>query len=527
MKRVVSLLGVTAAFISTATVGVSLPAAGVAGTWTRITSPQGPLHSLFPSGSSSQTLQVAGTVSADVTGLDVYCFRNSGRSVNVTPLNTVSPITPTANHAFQATLAVAFLPACVLRAVPTSYTGLDGSGNNNGYVGAFAGPSLYTATRLRNTPQQGYLDVSQPQGYHLLWSADAQGVFFADPVDARTKTTAPIFVAGYTARLQSGQFVASGPSTRSGLRIDGHNVYLAGSLIGIADPSAIPTVGFTVTRSATGNATVAETEPLRRCPGDAYPPTNSNCATPLSVPVVMKRSMVTSANGAVLTIRDRFVSLNGAAHTVGIEYANSLGQLQFGDSGIRLPGQSSFHAAPTNVFRAGFARRPMTVLTTDDRFTADGGLDRKVAGLTWSGAPTIYFPGFRSFGLRYTRTIPAGGSARFTFVQEVGWDLATVQALAGPAQRALTSHLVISRPRSGHVTSDNTPTVKGRITNATNGYPKKLTVTIGTKSKTVNVSATGRFRATFTLANGKHTVRAQAHDPAGTLLVDSARFRVT
>ncbi|MDQ1695271.1 MAG: hypothetical protein QOJ03_624, partial [Frankiaceae bacterium] len=381
-------------------------------------------------------------------------------------------------------------------------------------------------TRM-TTPQTGRLDVSQQRGYHLLTSADFQGVFFADPVDAMTKTTAPIFVAGYTTRLQSGQFVASGPPSKSGLRIDGHNIYLPASLTGIADPSALPTIGFTVTRNPNGNVTIAETEPLRRCPGDAYPPTNSNCASPLSVPVVMKRSMVTSANGAVLTIRDRFLSLNGAAHTVGIEYANSLGQLQFGDSGIRLPGQSSFHAAPTDVFRTGFARRPMTVLTTDDMFTADGGLDRKVAGLTWSGSPNIYFPGFRAFGLRYTRTIPAGGTASFTFVQEVGWDLATVRALAGPAQQALTPHLVISRPRSGHVTSDNTPTVKGRITNATNGYPRKVTVTVGPKSKTVKVSTTGRFKVTFTLANGKHTVSAKAHDPAGTTLLDSARFTVT
>ncbi|MDQ1698111.1 MAG: hypothetical protein QOJ03_3464, partial [Frankiaceae bacterium] len=157
MRRVLRLLGVIVTVIGTATVGASLPAVGAAGTWTRITSPQGPLRSLFPLGSNSQTMNVAGTVSSDVTGLDVYCFWNSGRSVNVAPLNAVSPITPTANHAFQATLAgVAFLPACVLRAVPTSYTGLDGSGNNTGYVGAFAGPSLYVGTRM-TTAQTGRL----------------------------------------------------------------------------------------------------------------------------------------------------------------------------------------------------------------------------------------------------------------------------------------------------------------------------------------------------------------------------------
>src|SRR3954452_4287804 len=110
MKRFLCLLGATVVALGVAAVN---PAAGAAGTWTRITSPQGPGHRLYPIGDNTYLRNISGVASADITALDVYCFWDSGRSY-FGPINTVSPLTPAADHTFHATINVGSISACVL-----------------------------------------------------------------------------------------------------------------------------------------------------------------------------------------------------------------------------------------------------------------------------------------------------------------------------------------------------------------------------------------------------------------------------
>src|SRR3954451_10245397 len=147
MKRLVRMFAVGAIVVGT---GVStLPASGAVGTWTKITSPKGPGVSLRPflniTDGASPTTSLSGTTSADlVAGTDtiaIYCFSFSDHSV-AGPLN-AAPLDISASHTFSGPVALAnSIAPCVLRAVPSTYTGIT-SGNNTDYAGAFAGPKLY------------------------------------------------------------------------------------------------------------------------------------------------------------------------------------------------------------------------------------------------------------------------------------------------------------------------------------------------------------------------------------------------
>ena len=75
--------------------------------------------------------------------------------------------------------------------------------------------------------------------------------------------------------------------------------------------------------------------------------------------------------------------------------------------------------------------------------------------------------------------------------------------------------------------STATTTVKGKITNAVNGLPAKVTVASGSHSKTVPVHLDGTFSAGLSLGAGKHAITAKATDPAGAKLSGSVTIHHT
>jgi len=533
MKRLVRILTIAAVVAAGA---AAIPSSAATGTFTKITTPKGPGQPLYRylnyNTSSSHTLNIAGQASIDVANVNVYCFTTGDtKTTTSTPLN-AAPL-PVSGGAFNGTLTLSETDfPCVLRALPDSYTGLDGAGGNNDYVGAFSGPTYFeggfaTTSNTSSRLVAGVSLAAQKRALAAAGTVDAFGVYLQVSNDDLVHMSGPLSNIG-DLRLLGGNLTTSGTPTKSAIVIDNLNAYAPATLDGfVADHSQVPAITFSKSRNlTTGVMTISEVDPLRSCAGNAYPQGTGTC-TPVATGVSFKRTLVTSAEGAVMTVHDSFVSTNGHAHSLKIEYSNIIAAPNQGQPGIRRPGQSSFQKLTAGQTITSFPVGPHTILTTTDLYAADNSIDRVDGGITYSGRPASLFEADASnFGLRYARTIPAGRSANFAFAQEVGFAVSSVNSLAAAAQKALTPHLALTAPAL--TTSDNTPTIRGKITNATNGLPAKVTITIGTTSKTANVSSTGAFAITWThLANGKHTAKAKATDPSGFKLAASRTFKVT
>ncbi|HET6816282.1 MAG TPA: hypothetical protein VFH66_03540 [Mycobacteriales bacterium] len=420
-----------------------------------------------------------------------------------------------------------------MRALPDTYTGLSGS-TNSGYVGAFTGPTFFFGVHTigfsSGSNKDSYQTVSaHPAALDELSSPDSAGVILGLPNDNFAKISSGAAAGEANLALFSGN-LSTGSSTHSEILIDGHNAYLPKTLAGIAvDVTSVPAATISMSRSAsTGEWTIRESYPLRSCAGDpaGYPQGSATC-TPVATGVTLQRSVVTSRGGAVTTVRDRFVSIDHAAHTAKIEYFNLIAGGTSGNPGIRFPGQTSFHVLTPGTTVTSLPVGPHTVFMSSDIYGTDGEPNHADTGLTYSGKPKLFEASTQAFGLQYSRAIPKNGFAGFAFGLENGFSMQTITPWAAAMQTALTPHLALTAPALK--TSDNTPTIKGKVTNATNGFPAKVTITIGTKSRTVAVNqSTGVFAVTWTtLANGKHTAKAKATDPSGLVLRASRTFTCT
>jgi hypothetical protein len=534
MKRLVRILAITAIVGAGA---AAVPASALPGTWTQITSPKGPgqvIRNFQDETGTTPTITVSGTTSTDLVPgtntINIYCFW-AGDFKTLGPLN-AAPLAITPSHTFSGSIpSDSELPACVLRAVPDTYTGIDsGTGDNSDYAGAFAGPTFFLGIFAETTPsvygeaavvvnERGIVETSSP---------DVGGVVFNIPQDNFSKLFGPA-AQEPNLSLQSGNLVPGGSSTKSEIRVDGHDAYLPYTLFNngwAADPALIPAISWSKSRLSNGMISSTETARISWCPGGTYPPTASSCNV-TNTGLSLRRSYLSSSQGAVVTVRDTLFSNDGSSHTASLEYASSLSDQTNGEVGFMLPGQTSFHRQTPDTTLAGLPRGPHTIFMTTDMHAVDGASDRFDRGLTYSGKPVLYFATPTVYGLRYSRTVAANRSVGFAFGLESAFTMSTVKSLASAEQKALTPHLALTAPASK--TSDNTPTIKGKVTNATNGLPAKVTITIGTKSKTVNVSpSTGAFQVTWTsLANGKHTAKAKATDPSGLVLTASRTFTCT
>jgi hypothetical protein len=536
MNRLIRVAAVGA--LVTGAAVTAQPASGGTGSFTRITAPRGPGQPIYQYynvvTTPSPTMTVSGQVSGDITtNVNIYCFRDNDRTTSSNTALNASPIPiNTSTHTFTATgVATPDGHGCVLRAIPDTYGGLDGLGNNSGYVGAFSGPTFYLGSHdvLVNSAgkrTETFITTVNPRAIVEWGSPDVDGVVLIEPIDDFSKNQSRVHSLFEFLTAPNNVFSAGGAPSHSELRVDGANVYLPRTLSQfVSDPSKVPSVSFSTRRSATtGDTTSTETLVLTSC-GATYPQGAGTCTTPVPVGVSMRRIVAHSAGGAVLTVKDAFISTNHRRHTINVEYSNSLTQGAQGQVGVMLPGQTAFKAPPANTTRL-LPRGPRTIFVTTDLHAVDGAPDRTDGGFTYSGRPQVHFNDGDRMALRYTRTIPANGRAAMSFGREVGFSMKVVTSLANAMQKALTPHLSLTAPTVR--TTDATPTIRGRVTNATNGLPTRVTITVGTLSKPVAVRPNGSFAVTWPrLANGKHVVRAKATDPSGIVLRASRTFTIS
>ena len=194
----------------------------------------------------------------------------------------------------------------------------------------------------------------------------------------------------------------------------------------------------------------------------------------------------------------------------------------YGNPGVRLPGKSSFSVPTPNSTKTNLPAGPNTIYVTSDLHATDGQPNRADLGVTYSGKPTVYFPNRNQYGMRYSRHIPAGGSANLSFALESGFSMSSVTAWAKSAQKTLTDHLVITSAHGG-----KPATVKGSITNPVNGLPAKVTVSSGCEAHhRARCPPVGTWKASLHLSAGTHTITVKATDPSGRKLKASVTVHV-
>jgi hypothetical protein len=509
--------------------------------WTKITSQNGPDGSFYQffdqEVPASASINVAGTTSAGVSAVNIYCFNDNDTDVSNPGKLNATPITVT-NGAFSASGLVgprtpfgfSTNGACVLRAVPSTYTGLSGT-TNNGYVDGFAGPTFYAGEHhiqfSSGTNTNFWVDAAdQPMSRQLFGSPDYDSIDQSPSDPSSHITTSPATYKNAklgVANIPSG----GGPPTSSSVVIDGHNVYFPFSLDAYATSLASdPVTVVTSSRSSDGSLSVTAIDPLSWCTGNTYPPTNGTCAVQ-PTGVELQRTVVSSAQGAVATVRDRFVSTDHAQHSLQVDYTNEEGVFSDGTPGVELPGQTSFAAPTVGATISSLPQGAHTIDLASDINGDDGDSQRTDAGVTYSSRPTLTFGNNTDFGLQYNRTVPKTGYTGFGFAIESGFTVGTVNGLAASAQHALSAQLAITSPlQKVTLHKHKKTTVKGKITNAVNGLPATVKIASGSKHATATVSASGSWSTKLKLAHGKRKVTATATDPGGVALSSTVHLTV-
>src|SRR5207248_11425803 len=162
--------------------------------------------------------------------------------------------------------------------------------------------------------------------YASLGSCGLHNGFLYDPTYANTTVTFA---------CNAGLMRADSPvkPARSELQIDGANAYPPTQAFYInPGASGFPTLTYSyAVDKATGDVVIHETDPLVKCAGATYPPTQTSCATFVSAGVSDDRTVTQDHDGHISWITDTFKSADSKPHSIDLLWDSN--QQFFGASG--------------------------------------------------------------------------------------------------------------------------------------------------------------------------------------------------
>ncbi|HEY4996655.1 MAG TPA: hypothetical protein VII03_01590 [Solirubrobacteraceae bacterium] len=312
------------------------------------------------------------------------------------------------------------------------------------------------------------------------------------------------------------------PQPRTALLIDGANAYTPSTaermqnLLGFVVPGPAP--ALSVARSfdlASGLSTIHEVDPIVRCEPEAIsPPTSSSCKGFGSTGVALERSWQTSHGNEVAQMTDRWISTDGAAHTLDALY---LQELEDHAGGLyEFPGTSVFAATSSGqsltlpggsgeIFYKSHAATPDQGDSSNPQgaIVYDAPPSRALSVTSGSGEAK------NGFYMPYALSIPAGGSRtlRMSFIQ--AFALADVRLLADQAASAYAPSLAITSPLNGTTVNTRSVTVTG--TAADSGALASVSV----DGASATLASDGNWASTVALDVGSNVILATATDQAG------------
>ncbi len=463
-----------------------------------------------------EAITVAGTTNGTtLDAVDINCYSGASGSV---PLATGVPLSPGGSFALTVAQGLRQLAkeTCVLRAVP--------AGDNNPYPpgggSPFSGPTLSIDQVLNTAGGAGqleyyYLYAAQLTGgfdYRSLGNCPVNNSYVYDPV---TFGSVPLDAC-------NGGFSSANSNaapTRSELRVDGTDAYLAGNAFDIAGFHAAANPGYpALTYSyaidpATGNLAIDEIDQVVKCsPGGAYPPTPSSCANFVPTGIAVRLHITQDQGGRMATVVQYFSSTDGRSHTLDLLEGNQFrapghdGELGFAWTG---PGVHMY-TQPGQVIPGPPAAGPGSFFVKGSASVPDGAESSAQGAVSFSNPPssvTVVQPttqGVSWLELGYARTIPASGSVALGFTYSDAFYASEVAGLAAAAEGAFRPSVAILSPGSGSHISTSRATVSGTASDRSG----LSVVTID--GRLVPVTADGTWKGTVPLRPGTNTITATA-----------------
>ena len=460
---------------------VAASGAQAAITGSQITTPSNPSFFIADEDASSQTLAVSGRTTGGNASdkVDVRCYVG-GTSVKVkgnVPLNSNGSFSVSA-----ADLNKIIDLTCQLKAVPAGTTPSDLTPFSGPVVGIGHRETSKISGGSNNGKAYDYsLDAQQQSGaldYVALGSCGLHDGFLYDPTYANTTVTFA---------CNAGLDRADTPSapTRSELQIDGMNAYAPAQAFFINSSAAgFPSLTDTyAVDKATGNVVVQETDPLVKCTGATYPPSQTSCATFALTGVTDNRTITQDHDGHISWFTDVFKSTDGKSHSLDLLWDNN--QRFWGASGdsskleYEFPGESGFstHATGATVLlppSPGAIFMRVRGTADGDSATGQGAIvyDRPANAAKFTAVTTAD----SEFTLHQAGNVPAAGSTRFRFAYVHDYQAALVATRAKVASTAFLNQLTVKKSGKGKVTSRPAGIACGK--SCTHGYPYGASVTL-------------------------------------------------
>jgi hypothetical protein len=409
-------------------------------------------------GDAPATLAVSGSVNGATTGAwgRVACVHAEPDADGELLVPAVVDLATNVPVADDGTFAVD-VPAWSVPPAPCRLRFLPAGVNDN--LGAYSGPRvvrrrLHDAVTGETAASPGVLYDRDadfgPDDFSARFSiesAGACGVFWtalnddgpADPLPGPTTLECGV---EYARTADDPAVVAAG---RSEVQVDGVDAFLPGSLPNAEDWSGLPALTTSFTRDAsTGEVRWEESAKVVRCEHPGFPATAAGCGALLPTGVRFERVVTSERHGAVVLVRDRWVSADGHAHALDLlpEFELAAGPR----SGIRLPwvGTEFIQYAADPSAPGPGESGPGSFYTRPDRLAA--GVLGPTTAITFSDAPDrIEWHGKiwdqspnGAVQPAYVRTVPAGGAYAQAWAISTAASVDGAEALAAEAEERFT-----------------------------------------------------------------------------------------
>jgi hypothetical protein len=549
-ERIIGLVVGYAATVLVCLVGPVVAKAAVTSSTLAITAPTSPylIDDQRPGG--NELISVGGTTQGLAnSNVDIKCYSAGGSQALATSVH----VDASGNYQLQnASFRVISRQTCVLRAVPAGDNTDYPPGSASPYSGPVVNLGQATQTTVAGGPNAGkleyyYLYNSQPVGafeYASLGGCSISESYNYDPVTygglTQFNTESLDFCNAWFSWANGGTKAGQAPPTRSELRVDGLDAYVAGNAFGINGLSTFNNPGFPdlsysySVDPTTGNLSLDETDEVVRCsPGGLFPPTSSSCSSFVPTGIQVTMHIVQNQSGRVAEVVQRFQSTDGAAHTVDLledndfYHRNHDGELNFPWTG----GGMQPYTVPGQDLPGPSASGPGSFYVRGSASVPDGSELAPQGQVTFSNPPageTIVATTNNSVNaspsaaiswvdLHYLLTVPAGGSVPLGFSYSNGYSSAQTLSDAASAQANFRPTVSIASPQSGIDTARPVIGVSGTAADATG----LSDVTVN--GHAVTVGANGIWNAIVGLSPGLNTITAVASNVFG----NAAQTRTT
>lgn len=498
------------------------PALAAAPTQTKVTAPADPLFYQVDDANpdTASAIDITGTSNGDSGLVDIVCLTGDGYE---TTLDDNVPVG--ADGAFSGSGEIADVDndssACRIRAVPDGGTPDDLSNFDGPRVFPvfFDGPASQIGVPVHGggaVKVDTYTNFALPRSAGNLYDIDDDPLYNfggSTPQSLYSSVDTNYYSMDSGMDLPESNLEGDGTS----IKVDGHNAwtnntlrqldYDGGGPEGSTLPTGVESLEVTSSLSAAGVLTQEQKYHLYLCDEpDVYPTTATSCDTVTKSGVQLVRKWTTRGDGATIHVSDRFVSTDGLAHAINLEYSNEAEDQDYAE--WLLPGASTWDffddffvtavpAGPGNLFHRDTDYR-------DSPYVSQG-------AITYYGAPTrSKWDGDTDQYFDYAAQVPAGGEVVIDHAFTTGFSTAGVAKEAGGLIDELGGPAIaITSPVEGAATTSPQALIQGTASDNA-GTPS---VKVNGITVPVNPDGTWSFRTDLVL--GPNTVTATATDGAG------------